>query len=234
MYGDDGSDYRWSMIGNSSATQSAWTRFEDKVFEHALLVFPEEMADRWEKIADRLPGKSAVEVRAHYEALVHDVLEIDSGRVELPSYSDESALGWEAESTQISFFQEQARRGREEEGDSLDSGRTQELTVYYTCYFLLVSRRTEKETGGAFPRNVVVTRTPTQVASHAQKYHLRQNSVNKDRKRSSIHDITTTADTLPIPPPADFPNQGGSMEYQNFNYPHLIFLLFFGSYCIVD
>ncbi|KAL6989264.1 regulator of chromosome condensation, partial [Sarracenia purpurea var. burkii] len=67
-------------------------------------------------------------------------------------------------------------------------------------------------------RNMVVTRTPTQVASHAQKFFLRQNSV-KDRRRSSIHDITTTADTQPIPPPSNFPTQGGSMGYQNINYP---------------
>jgi hypothetical protein len=39
-----------------------------------------------------------------------------------------------------------------------------------------------------------VTKTPTQVASHAQKYfiHSQQKSFvkNKERKRSSIHDIT--------------------------------------------
>lgn len=35
-----------------------------------------------------------------------------------------------------------------------------------------------------------MTRTPTQVASHAQKYFNRLNSTNKDRRRSSIHDIT--------------------------------------------
>ena len=40
----------------------------------------------------------------------------------------------------------------------------------------------------------MVTRTPTQVASHAQKFFLRQNSTNKDRKRSSIHDINTYGD----------------------------------------
>ncbi|XP_028115549.1 transcription factor SRM1-like [Camellia sinensis] len=40
-------------------------------------------------------------------------------------------------------------------------------------------------------RNYVVTRTPTQVASHAQKYFIRLNSMNKDRRRSSIHDITS-------------------------------------------
>ena len=42
----------------------------------------------------------------------------------------------------------------------------------------------------------MVTRTPTQVASHAQKYFLRQNSVKKERKRSSIHDITTVDTSL--------------------------------------
>ena len=39
-------------------------------------------------------------------------------------------------------------------------------------------------------RNFVTTRTPTQVASHAQKYFIRQLSGGKDKRRSSIHDIT--------------------------------------------
>ena len=38
----------------------------------------------------------------------------------------------------------------------------------------------------------VKTRTPTQVASHAQKYYNRQlNPASRDSKRKSIHDITT-------------------------------------------
>ena len=40
-------------------------------------------------------------------------------------------------------------------------------------------------------RNFVTSRTPTQVASHAQKYFIRLNSGGKDKRRSSIHDITT-------------------------------------------
>ncbi|KAI4374556.1 hypothetical protein MLD38_012537 [Melastoma candidum] len=40
-------------------------------------------------------------------------------------------------------------------------------------------------------RNYVKTRTPTQVASHAQKYFLRRSNINRCRRRSSLFDITT-------------------------------------------
>nr|QFG01314.1 MYB family transcription factor MYB4 [Larix gmelinii var. olgensis] len=38
-------------------------------------------------------------------------------------------------------------------------------------------------------RNFVTTRTPTQVASHAQKYFLRQSNLNKRKRRSSLFDM---------------------------------------------
>lgn len=44
----------------------------------------------------------------------------------------------------------------------------------------------------------MLTRTPTQVASHAQKYFIRQLSGGKDKRRASIHDITTVNLTDPI------------------------------------
>ena len=38
----------------------------------------------------------------------------------------------------------------------------------------------------------MLSRTPTQVASHAQKYFIRLNSLSKkDKRRSSIHDVVT-------------------------------------------
>ena len=41
-----------------------------------------------------------------------------------------------------------------------------------------------------------MSRTPTQVASHAQKYFIRLNSMNKkDKRRSSIHDITSASES---------------------------------------
>lgn len=43
-------------------------------------------------------------------------------------------------------------------------------------------------------RNFVATRTPTQVASHAQKYFLRQNSLNKIKRRSSLFDMVKNSE----------------------------------------
>jgi SHAQKYF class myb-like DNA-binding protein len=40
-------------------------------------------------------------------------------------------------------------------------------------------------------RNFVISRTPSQVASHAQKYYIRHNSENTKRRRPSILDITS-------------------------------------------
>eukprot|EP00249_Psilotum_nudum_P021299 c28058_g1_i1 orf=366-1493(+) len=48
-------------------------------------------------------------------------------------------------------------------------------------------------------RHFVTTRTPTQVASHAQKYFIRQSTLNKKKRRSSLFDITSdgTFDSFP-------------------------------------
>ena len=70
----------------------------------------------WENIADWLTGNSPEEVRAHYEALVHDVLEIDSCRV------TRTSRRWVGRLSRLDLIlQEQARQGREEKGDSLAS-----------------------------------------------------------------------------------------------------------------
>ncbi|KAL6987747.1 hypothetical protein U1Q18_013495 [Sarracenia purpurea var. burkii] len=57
--------------------------------------------------------------------------------------------------------------------------------------FLLGLKKYGKGDWRNISRNFVTTRTPTQVASHAQKYFIRQLSGGKDKRRSSIHDITT-------------------------------------------
>ncbi|KAA8539122.1 hypothetical protein F0562_025814 [Nyssa sinensis] len=206
-------DNRW-MIGDPGPTQSTWTRFEDKLFEQALVMFPEEMGDRWQKIADLVPGKSPEEVREHYDDLVHDVMEIDLGRVELPTYSEDS-FGWESESkaNEISFPSTKSKHSEVERKKGTP------WTEEEHRLFLVGLNKYGKGDWRSISRKVVVTRTPTQVASHAQKYFLRQTSMKKERKRTSIHDITTTVDSKPVNPPGYFPNQVAAMGYQNFNSP---------------
>ncbi|KAG9146034.1 hypothetical protein Leryth_016586 [Lithospermum erythrorhizon] len=177
-------------------------------------MYPEEVCDRWEKIADQLPGKSPGDVRGHYEALVHDLNEIDSGRVKLPSYPDDCLGSWDSESgtSQISF----GALTNKSKNNDVERKKGTPWTEEEHRLFLIGLDKYGKGDWRSISRNVVVTRTPTQVASHAQKYYLRQASVKKERKRSSIHDITTAADTKTVPPPASFNNQAA---FQNYNFP---------------
>ncbi|KAH7306825.1 hypothetical protein KP509_22G032800 [Ceratopteris richardii] len=59
--------------------------------------------------------------------------------------------------------------------------------------FLIGLQKLGKGDWRGISRNFVKTRTPTQVASHAQKYFLRQNNSTKRRRRSSLFDITPNA-----------------------------------------
>lgn len=62
--------------------------------------------------------------------------------------------------------------------------------IFYRLFLLGLSKF-GKGDWRSISRNYVISRTPTQVASHAQKYFIRLNSMNRDRRRSSIHDITS-------------------------------------------
>ncbi|XVE54108.1 hypothetical protein DITRI_Ditri03aG0055200 [Diplodiscus trichospermus] len=55
--------------------------------------------------------------------------------------------------------------------------------------FLLGLEKLGKGDWRGISRNFVTTRTPTQVASHAQKYFLRQSTLNKKKRRSSLFDM---------------------------------------------
>ncbi|CAI0516817.1 unnamed protein product [Linum tenue] len=73
--------------------------------------------------------------------------------------------------------------------------------------FLLGLQKLGKGDWRGIARNYVISRTPTQVASHAQKYFIRQSNVSRRKRRSSLFDIVadeaadtemTTQEFLPI------------------------------------
>ncbi|GLJ30729.1 hypothetical protein SUGI_0609010 [Cryptomeria japonica] len=60
--------------------------------------------------------------------------------------------------------------------------------------FLLGLRKLGKGDWRGISRNFVITRTPTQVASHAQKYFIRQSNMTRRKRRSSLFDMITEGD----------------------------------------
>ncbi|KAF9623995.1 hypothetical protein IFM89_007693 [Coptis chinensis] len=204
---------------------SLWTRGQDKAFENALAFTPEDSSDRWEKIAEAVPGKTLEEIKYHYELLVDDISSIESGRVPLPCYvsSSEDTMDGVGESGStkkrghIGHFDNDSNHGG---GKVSRSDQERRKGIAWTedehRLFLLGLEKYGKGDWRSISRNFVVSRTPTQVASHAQKYFIRLNSMNKDRRRSSIHDITSVGNgdvavsQGPITGQTNGPTGGGS------------------------
>ncbi|XP_038892511.1 transcription factor SRM1-like [Benincasa hispida] len=187
------------MTVDEKSKSSIWSREQDKAFENALATYPEDASDRWEKIVAAIPGKTLKEIKDHYELLVDDVNQIESGFVPLPSYSF-SSYGSTSHASEEGTGKKGDYHGidNSESHNGSKASRSDQERRKGTAWtedehrlFLLGLDKYGKGDWRSISRNFVVTRTPTQVASHAQKYFIRLNSMNKDRRRSSIHDITS-------------------------------------------
>ncbi|XP_006303004.2 protein RADIALIS-like 6 [Capsella rubella] len=74
------------MASNSTSSTSSWTFHQNKMFERALAIYDKDTPDRWHNVAKAVEGKSVEEVKHHYDILVEDLINIESGRVPLPKY----------------------------------------------------------------------------------------------------------------------------------------------------
>ncbi|KAK6130982.1 hypothetical protein DH2020_035273 [Rehmannia glutinosa] len=73
-------------MASSRGSGSSWTPKQNKQFEEALAMYDKDTPDRWHNIARAVSGKSAEEVRRHYEALEKDIMKIETDQVPIPNY----------------------------------------------------------------------------------------------------------------------------------------------------
>ncbi|KAL1222139.1 Transcription factor DIVARICATA [Cardamine amara subsp. amara] len=177
------SDHRF-VVQEMTSLSSFWSKEENKMFERALAIYAEDSPDRWFKVASMIPGKTVFDVMKQYSKLEEDVFNIEAGRVPIPGYPTASSpLGFDTDACR--------KRPNGARGSDQDRKKGVPWTEEEHRRFLLGLLKYGKGDWRNISRNFVVSKTPTQVASHAQKYYQRQLSGAKDKRRPSIHDITT-------------------------------------------
>ncbi|GER32463.1 homeodomain-like superfamily protein [Striga asiatica] len=166
--------------GDFGAGDTKWTWEEDKQFENGLVDFPEDFPDRWGQIASRIATKSAADVEQHYAVLLEDLRAIESGMVESPEYRDRD-VGRSSEPQKCPKSEKKQTGGAQRK-----TGRP--WTEDEHRLFLLGLEKYGKGDWKSISRYMVLTRNPTQVASHAQKHFERQEKEEQSKKRRSIFD----------------------------------------------
>ncbi|PIN09892.1 Zuotin [Handroanthus impetiginosus] len=183
---------------------SQWTYEENKVFENCLAEINPASPDFFEKVAAKIPLKSIQQIKNHYQALLEDVEMIESGNFPMPDYSNQDSVD-ENEKENDQMETKKYEGSPSEVTKMRNNGGQRRRGVPWTeeehQLFLMGLNKYGKGDWRSISRYYVITKTPTQVASHAQKYFRRQTSSTPiDRRRPSIHDIQTVNPTTTFAP----------------------------------
>ncbi|XP_010058477.2 transcription factor SRM1-like [Eucalyptus grandis] len=190
-----------------------WTFEENKRFKNALATLSGEidlstLCDFVEVIAPEFPGKSAEQVGRHLEALWQDVHLIESGQVMFPEH-------WTVEEGDSDGgpLPVQKSKGKSKVEPKRERKRGIAWTKEEHERFLGGLQIYGKGDWKSISKYVVMSKTPTQVASHAQKYFNRKDRTENQKLRRSINDthnisnIGAIASMSSSPPSTRYPGR---------------------------
>ncbi|XP_057503772.1 transcription factor DIVARICATA-like [Actinidia eriantha] len=177
-----------NLLMQNSSSSTKWTKEENKKFERALAIYDDKTPDRWLRVAAMIPGKSVSDVLRQYVELESDVSDIEAGLVPIPGYLASSFTLEMGDDHGFYPLRKGSLLGR---ASDQEGRKGVPWTEDEHRRFLMGLQKHGKGDWRNISRNFVISKTPTQVASHAQKYFMRQNSSEKDKRRPSINDITT-------------------------------------------
>ncbi|KAK4347555.1 hypothetical protein RND71_033894 [Anisodus tanguticus] len=217
-----------------SAQAYQWTPEEKQFFENTFSRFNDLGSQTFfEYVASKLPHKSMEEIKNHYITLFKDV-EIEN---HVPKNEVVVVVADDNQHYQLSQDQddssdmEAATNGVQPQVENIRPRRRRGIpwTEEEHQLFLMGLNRFGKGDWKSISRYYVVSKTPTQVASHAQKYFSRRNSTTPaERRRPSINDIQTV--TLNPRTPTTSHQINNNLAYENnhqvgssslsFRYPY--------------
>ncbi|CAI9753301.1 unnamed protein product [Fraxinus pennsylvanica] len=177
-----------------------WTAEENKLFENALAEVDPDNPAFIENVASRIPWKSIDEIKIHYQSLVEDVKVIQSGVYPIPKYETDDQDN--RDELQVSNEKESPSPATKKTCNGQQRRRGVPWTEDEHQLFLMGLNRYGKGDWRSISRYYVISKTPTQVTSHAQKYFRRRNSSTPvDKRRPSIHDIQRVNPTMLVSVP---------------------------------
>ncbi|KAF8011214.1 hypothetical protein BT93_J1735 [Corymbia citriodora subsp. variegata] len=163
-----------------------WTPEENEIFEKCLAELDHLSMDFYEKIAQRIPKKSVGQIQRHFEALIEDVQNIDAGRVPIPNYDGSKRKFDEKEKPSDEPLEDEGTQQNPKRRGVAWSREEHEL-------FLEGLEKYGKGDWKSISRSCVKSRSPTQVASHAQKYFKRLKNNSERRRFSRLTDLPSTS-----------------------------------------
>lgn len=137
-------------------------------------------------------------VRVRVDPMRKSVSLNDLSQYELPPPESSSAAADPSSAAAAGYVSADDAVRPQSSGGSRERKRGVPWTEEEHKLFLLGLQTVGKGDWRGISRKFVKTRTPTQVASHAQKYFLRRSNLNRRRRRSSLFDMTAESVT-PIP-----------------------------------